>query len=233
VTLARGGVIFGTVSLLSLTAARIPPSWGVLLTWGGLRGALSMVLALSLPQDLPLRELIINMVFGFVLLSILVQGLSMTGLARRLGQLGERDALLAYEVARTRLRLATDVLVEIGRLRTASLVDPATLDTLEAEYRQSMATANAALSEVNIDDDLRLKEDLSQLRRRLLQFEQGRLMDARQRGDIAQTVHEHLLADIDARHLQMEAGGNPAGQPVNSDPKDQTKKHETILNDMR
>ncbi|WP_322628961.1 sodium:proton antiporter [Halothiobacillus sp.] len=233
VTLARGGVIFGTVSLLSLTAARIPPSWGVLLTWGGLRGALSMVLALSLPQDLPLRELIINMVFGFVLLSILVQGLSMTGLARRLGLLGERDALLAYEVARTRLRLATDVMVEIGRLRTASLVDPATLDTLEAEYRQSMAAANAALSEVNIDDDLRLKEDLSQLRRRLLQFEQGRLMDARQRGDIAQAVHEQLLADVDARHLQMEANGNPADRLVNSDPKDQAKKHETILNDMR
>lgn len=225
VTLARGGVILGTVSLLSLTAARIPSSWGVLLTWGGLRGALSMVLALSLPPDLPLRELIINMVFGFVLLSILVQGLSMTGLARRLGLLGERDALLAYEVARTRLRLATDVLLEIGRLRKASIVDPAVLDTLETEYRRSMADANAALSEVSIDADLRFKEELSQLRRRMLQFEQARLLEARQRGDIAQDVHAQLLADIDARHLQVEAGESPASPAIKSDPLDGIEAH--------
>lgn len=215
VTIARGIVIFGAVSLLRRSAARIPPSWGIVLTWGGLRGALSMVLALSLPQDLPLRALIITMVFGFVLLSILVQGLSMTGLIRHLGLLGSRQGLQAYEVARTRLRLATDVLVEIARLRTNSLADPGALNALEAEYRQIMEGANTQLSAANIDKSVRYAEDLSQVRRRLLQFERARLLASWQRGDIGQEAHALLLADIDARHLQLETGTlSPHSPPV-------------------
>jgi CPA1 family monovalent cation:H+ antiporter len=55
------------------------------LTWGGLRGGLSMVLALSLPSDFPHRELILHMTFGVVLLTLLVQGLSIKPLLRRVG----------------------------------------------------------------------------------------------------------------------------------------------------
>ena len=60
------------------------------LTWGGLRGALSMVLALSLPIDFPHRAQLIAMTYGVVLLSLVLQGMSMPWLIRRLG-LG-RDA---------------------------------------------------------------------------------------------------------------------------------------------
>lgn len=44
-----------------------------LLTWGGLRGGLALALALSLPQS-PEKLLILNMTFGVVVFSILVQG---------------------------------------------------------------------------------------------------------------------------------------------------------------
>ena len=44
-----------------------------LFTWGGLRGGLALALALSLP-DSPEKPLIINMTFGVVAVSILIQG---------------------------------------------------------------------------------------------------------------------------------------------------------------
>ena len=44
-----------------------------------------MVLALSLPQHFPFREMLINLVFGVVLLTILIQGLSISPVARALG----------------------------------------------------------------------------------------------------------------------------------------------------
>lgn len=44
-----------------------------LFTWGGLRGGLALALALSLP-DSPEKPLIINMTFGVVAFSILIQG---------------------------------------------------------------------------------------------------------------------------------------------------------------
>jgi monovalent cation:H+ antiporter, CPA1 family len=67
------------------TRRRLPWRWSVVLTWGGLRGALSMVLALSLPESMPSRSLLITMTFGVVTLSILGQGLSMPALLRALG----------------------------------------------------------------------------------------------------------------------------------------------------
>ncbi|WP_207891897.1 cation:proton antiporter [Thiogranum longum] len=48
-TLARALVVAVTSGALAWTSARIPHSWALVLSWGGLRGALSMVLVLSLP----------------------------------------------------------------------------------------------------------------------------------------------------------------------------------------
>jgi monovalent cation:H+ antiporter, CPA1 family len=60
-------------------------SWATLLTWGGLRGGLSMVLALALPRSFVHRELILHTTYGVVLLTLLVQGLTMKPLVRALG----------------------------------------------------------------------------------------------------------------------------------------------------
>jgi CPA1 family monovalent cation:H+ antiporter len=55
------------------------------LWWGGLRGALGLALALSLPASLPLRDEIVVITFAVVAFSIVVQGLTMPWLLRRLG----------------------------------------------------------------------------------------------------------------------------------------------------
>jgi CPA1 family monovalent cation:H+ antiporter len=54
-----------------------------LLTWGGLRGAISVAMALSLPREVPERELILVMTYVVVVFSVLVQGLTVGPLARR------------------------------------------------------------------------------------------------------------------------------------------------------
>lgn len=53
-----------------------------LLVWGGLRGGISIALALSLPEGRP-RDLILTMTYGVVVFSILVQGLTVGRLATR------------------------------------------------------------------------------------------------------------------------------------------------------
>ncbi len=87
VLVARAGVMATTLGLLRPTREHIPFAWGALLTWGGVRGALSMVLALSIPRDFPDRDLVVAVAFGVVTVSILVQGLTMPFLTRRLGVL--------------------------------------------------------------------------------------------------------------------------------------------------
>ena len=61
-----------------------------ILWWGGLRGALALALALALPAGLPFRNEIVIASFAVVAFSVLIQGLTMTPLMRRLGFLSPR-----------------------------------------------------------------------------------------------------------------------------------------------
>jgi CPA1 family monovalent cation:H+ antiporter len=88
VTVGRTAVVFAVSALLWKTVERIPWRWSVMLVWGGLRGALSMVLALALPDTFPQRELLVSTTFGVVLLTIVVQGTTAGPLLRALGLSG-------------------------------------------------------------------------------------------------------------------------------------------------
>ncbi|MGP4068342.1 cation:proton antiporter [Halobacillus sp. B29] len=57
----------------------------ILINWGGLRGSLSIALALSLPQDFNGREEVLLFTFSVVLFSLIVQGLTLKPLIQRLG----------------------------------------------------------------------------------------------------------------------------------------------------
>jgi CPA1 family monovalent cation:H+ antiporter len=91
VVLAIGAVLLGRalsvyliVPLSNRLGEKIPVRWQHLAVWGGLRGALALALALSLQSAFPYREQILNLTFGVVIFSILVQGLTIKPLIKLL-----------------------------------------------------------------------------------------------------------------------------------------------------
>ncbi|PPT07761.1 Na+/H+ antiporter [Geitlerinema sp. FC II] len=92
VLLTRGISIFGLGSLSNALAnSRISVKELTVLWWGGLRGSVSIALALSVPAMLSQREDIIGIVFGVVLFTLLVQGLTTKSLLQNLGLLDEQS----------------------------------------------------------------------------------------------------------------------------------------------
>jgi CPA1 family monovalent cation:H+ antiporter len=82
VLLARFVSVGGVVRILSLGRSFTPGAIRILV-WGGLRGGISVALALSLP-DIPGRPVIIAITYVVVVFSIVVQGLTIGPLIRRL-----------------------------------------------------------------------------------------------------------------------------------------------------
>ena len=72
------------VTLLHWNNKSRPPGLVPILTWSGLRGALSIAMVLSLP-DIPERETLLTGTYAVVLFSVLAQGLGMKPLLRHYG----------------------------------------------------------------------------------------------------------------------------------------------------
>ncbi|GAB4364609.1 MAG: Na+/H+ antiporter [Elainellaceae cyanobacterium] len=67
-----------------------------ILWWGGLRGSVSIALALSVPTTLQDRDEVIAAVFGVVLFTLLVQGLTIQPLLKHLNLLGDQPIRQEY-----------------------------------------------------------------------------------------------------------------------------------------
>ena len=67
------------------TRLSMPLKYQHILFWGGLRGALALALALTIPNSVPEKVAIIITAFVVVAFSIFVQGLSMPWLVKKLG----------------------------------------------------------------------------------------------------------------------------------------------------
>jgi len=74
ILLGRMLSVYPITGLANLTGEKVPSSWTKILAMAGLRGVISVTLALSLPEGFPYRETIVAMTFGVALLSLIVQG---------------------------------------------------------------------------------------------------------------------------------------------------------------
>jgi len=81
----RAIAVYPGCFLFERTKYRVPNLLKHLLFWGGLRGALALALVLGLPPEMPEREMIVAAVFYAVAFSILVQGVTVIPLVKKLG----------------------------------------------------------------------------------------------------------------------------------------------------
>ncbi|MFO0751409.1 MAG: Na+/H+ antiporter [Myxococcota bacterium] len=205
VLLARALVVAAATFLFRRTRERIPWSWAAVLTWGGLRGALSMVLVLGLATDFPHRSFLVTITFGVVLLTILVQGLSMAPLLRRLGVVQPTRRHVAYDLAQGRLRAAHAALRELETLGAERRVAPELLSDARADYERRIAAAERDLERLRPELGSLRAEEQHALARHMLMIEKAAVHDAARDGFIERDAAGHIVGDIDVRLHALES----------------------------
>jgi len=204
VLLSRGVVAGGVTALLRPLGRPIPWSWSAVLWWGGLRGGICMVLALSLSPSLPNRELLINMTFGVVTLVILAHGFTISPLLTRLGLTSHHEAREEYELARGRLHVAQHALRVIREMASSRTTDPSLIETIEEEYRARVDEEEEHLRSLHVAHAELRAGELGRALRQVLLAERRQATEAYRTGLVSHEVHQRLVTDIDARLTRAE-----------------------------
>ena len=194
IVLARGVVIYLSVPIANRFAQPMPPSWKAVLSWGGLRGSLSMVLILTLPVDFPPRGVLVTLVFGVVGVSLFVQGLTMGPLLRKLGLLEGKHRHDAYERARATSIMSRRALHELASLEREGLVQAAVAERLRAWYGEREQHAEREAAEAL--GAAQFGEQLAEAIRRLAEAERAGVREAEHNAIVDIEVAERLDREL-------------------------------------
>lgn len=197
VIVARMLVVYGICPFVSSRTRPIPDSWRHLLFWGGLRGALCMALALSLPLDFENRLLIINMTFGVVLFTLLVPGLTMQPLVKLLGMQKRDERLLSYHALTGELMAEKEALAALEDLYARGSLSRKNFESLNLEVVARIDRIQDEREELQLADSSIEVLQRDQARVRLLEARKDVLIRLEKQGAISDEHMHKLKMEID------------------------------------
>lgn len=120
----------------------VPPLAGeaFIVSWCGMRGIVSLAAALALPQAIPYRDFIIFLTFVVILVTLVVQGLTLAPLIRRLNLGTDQSASEEQRLARSAMGKAA--LEAIERSAAEANVQPEVVERIRAEFAERMVAAS-------------------------------------------------------------------------------------------
>jgi monovalent cation/hydrogen antiporter len=192
----------------SREGSETPWDWAVVLSWAGMRGAVSLAAALAIPlstdagDPFPARELIVFLAFCVILFTLVVQGLSLPYVIQALG-IEDDDDLEAREEARARLRASEAALARLDDLAGEDWVREDTLERTRGMYRFRSDRFAQRLdgTEGGAEEQ---SQQYQRLRRELLGAERAAVLELRRNGVISDDVMNRVLRDIALEDVRLD-----------------------------
>jgi CPA1 family monovalent cation:H+ antiporter len=199
ILIARAIAIYGLTPLTNRFTNVVPLRWQHILFWGGVRGSLSIALALSLPATLASRSQLVIMVFGVVIFSLLVQGLTVSPLLRWLGFTRTERKLREYELVHGKLLGENAALAELDDLRARGMITEQVYTALRDEVASSQEKLRERAAEVGGVERIVEREQINRIRRHLADVRKARFRELLREGILTNAVHEELEQQLDQR----------------------------------
>src|SRR5258706_599870 len=179
------------------------PRWQhvTIVAWTGMRGVVSLAAALALKDTFPGRDLILFLTFIVILVTLVVQGLSLPPLIRWLGV--KDDGSMEQEEREARLKANQAAL---ARLNEIAEHDPAKADALQrlrVEYEDHIKQIEGAEPESD-GSPLRLfSSEYERLSHEALQVERRTIIKLRNQDVISDEVLRRIQRDIDLAEARL------------------------------
>jgi CPA1 family monovalent cation:H+ antiporter len=175
----------------------------LIIGWSGMRGAVSLAAALALDPKFPQRNVVQLMTFAVILTTLVMQGLTLPALIRRLGVhddgVEEREELIGRRAA---------VEAALRRIDELAGEDWTRDDTVERmrmayEYRGRRLASRAGESDDGEDYEYRSRK-YQRMVREVLDAQRAELVRLRGRGTISNDVMHRLERELDLEDERLE-----------------------------
>lgn len=178
-----------------------PWKYSVLLGWAGMRGVVTLAAAFIIPTDFEHREVLLLIAFTVVAGTLLIQGLTLPWLSRRL-QIPGPDPMDDALARATLLQQASKA--GFQRLEQIEYDDPAGIYDM---VKQRIEQRNfAAWERLGTTADQETPSELySRLRREMIDAERRRVLEIRSTGKVASDVVSEVLGMLDLEESMLES----------------------------
>jgi len=170
--------------------------------WSGMRGAVSLAAALALPLDFPMRNLFLFLTFAVILVTLVLQGLTLPTLIRRLRF--DTDDSEEREELRARLTAAQAALDRLDELAGVDWTRDDTVERLHGLYefrRRRLKTRAGKLEDDGVEDR---SQAYQRLVRELLEAQRRAIVRLRDQGAIGTDVMHRIERELDLEDTRLE-----------------------------
>jgi monovalent cation/hydrogen antiporter len=183
------------------------PAWAVpaVVSWAGARGVVPLAAALSIPltsasgAPLPRRDLILVLATAVIVVSLIVQGLTLEPLVRRAGI--ARDDAARHEETVARLRLAEAALARLDELAAGECAADEVIDRARDSLQARLGHARARIGGTSAPEPDGLTD--RELRRDLNATEHAELARLYDNGTIGQATRQRLQHGLDLEAARL------------------------------
>jgi monovalent cation/hydrogen antiporter len=171
--------------------------------WSGMRGSVSLAAALALEPDFPFRDLILLLTFAVIFATLVLQGLTLPLLIRRLGVhddgADEREELLGRRAA------AAAALARVDELAAEEWTYDETMERMRKLYEYRTRRFAARAGEVEDGDGIEHRSRKYQKAlRAVLDAQRAELVRLRNAGEISNEVMHRLERELDLEDERLE-----------------------------
>lgn len=176
---------------------------GVVLVWAGMRGAVTLAAAQSLPADTPQRALLILIAFSVAAGTLLVQGGTLGWVVKLLGLTKSDPDAYRTKLFELRRELGA-VLTERLDDNTLTKPDGTPFSPLAVDWARKITAALIASDDQRSAEGVDLRSERGQLRLAAIELQREELLRIRDLGTYPSSVLEDTLTQLDADQLSLE-----------------------------